>query len=169
MGSAHSVWVTLGLPPLTACVLSRSTLLRFQVALQVNCLRRALDYVHFPGLSLSGSGSQVLHKSTDSVGPVFCAFPRSEQLRRPGAWWVHTPSLAVHLITSPVPPAQFPEKGWNWERMPSLGPSLPLDFQLWLSPACLPDSGRGWASLLLASSPLVFTQSFVLWVGLAVP
>ena len=46
-----------------------------------NCLRRALDCVHFPGLSRSGSGSQVLHKSTDWVGSAFCALPRSKQLR----------------------------------------------------------------------------------------
>ena len=46
-----------------------------------NCQRRALDCVHFPGLSRSGSGSQVLHKSTDWVGPAFCALPRSKQLR----------------------------------------------------------------------------------------
>ena len=46
-----------------------------------NCLRPALDCMHFPGLSLSGSGTQVLHKGTDSVGPAFCALPRSEQLR----------------------------------------------------------------------------------------
>ena len=34
VGCAHSVSATLGLPPLTACVLSQSTLLRLQVALQ---------------------------------------------------------------------------------------------------------------------------------------
>ena len=77
--SAHSVWATLGLLPLTACVLSR--LLRLQVALQGNCLRQALGCVHFPGLCRSGSGSQVLHKGVDSVGPGFCALPRSKQLR----------------------------------------------------------------------------------------
>ena len=39
------------------------------------------ECVHFPVLSHSGSGSQVPHKGTDSVGPAFCAFPRSKQLR----------------------------------------------------------------------------------------
>ena len=34
VGSAHSVPATLGLPLLTACVLSQSTLLRLQVAVQ---------------------------------------------------------------------------------------------------------------------------------------
>ena len=48
-----------------------------------NCLRRALDCVHFPGLSCSGSGSgsRVLHKGTDSVRSAFCALHSSEQLR----------------------------------------------------------------------------------------
>ena len=89
-GSAHSVWSTLGLPPLSGCVLSRSTLLRLQVALQGNWLRQVLGCVHFPGLSRSGSASWVLHKGTDSVGPVFCALARSEQLRGPGAWRMHS-------------------------------------------------------------------------------
>ena len=35
----------------------------------------ALHCVHFPGLSRSGSGSRVFHKSADSVQPAFCAFP----------------------------------------------------------------------------------------------
>ena len=43
-----------------------------------NCLKWALGYVHFPGLSCSGSGSQVLHNGAHSVGPVFCALPRSK-------------------------------------------------------------------------------------------
>ena len=46
-----------------------------------NYLRLALGCMHFPGLSHSGSGTRVLHKGTDSVGPEFCALPRSEQLR----------------------------------------------------------------------------------------
>ena len=44
-------------------------------------LKQALGFVHFPGLSHSGSGSQVLNKGTNLVGPVFCALPRCEQLR----------------------------------------------------------------------------------------
>ena len=80
-GGAQSIWATLGLSPLMACVLSQSARLRLQVALQGNCLKRALDCMPSPGLSRSGSGSLVLHKGTDSVGPAFCALPRSEQLR----------------------------------------------------------------------------------------
>ena len=97
VGSAHSVWATLGLPPLMAYVLSWSTLLRLQVALQGNCSKPALGCVHFPGLSCSGSGSQVLHKGTDLVGHAFCALPRCEELRWPGAQRAYCPRWAVHL------------------------------------------------------------------------
>ena len=108
VGSACNVWATLGLPPLTACVLSWSTLLRLQVALPGNCLsgpwvvctsqvyvaqvqvlgystkaqnRLGLRFVPFPGLS-----------SSDDQVPGECILPR----------WV------VHLITSPVSAARFP-------------------------------------------------------------
>ena len=67
-----------GFAPFMACVLSRSILLRLQVALQGLFPKQALACVHFSGLSHSGSGSQVLNKGTNSVGPVFCALPRSE-------------------------------------------------------------------------------------------
>ena len=53
--------------------------------------------------------------------------------------------------------------------MPSLGPSLPPAFQLWLLPTCLSASGGGWACPQPANSPLVFAQSFVWWAELAVP
>ena len=46
-----------------------------------NCVRPALGCMHFPGLSLLGSGTRVVFRAADSVGPAFCAFPRSEQLR----------------------------------------------------------------------------------------
>ena len=43
VGSAHSVWASLGLPQLTACVPSWSILLRLQFALQGNCLKQTLE------------------------------------------------------------------------------------------------------------------------------
>ena len=46
-----------------------------------NCLRPALGFMHLPDLSCSGSGTQVVLRGTDSVGPAFCVLPRSEQLR----------------------------------------------------------------------------------------
>ena len=65
-----------------------------------DCLKRALGCVHFPGLSRSGSGSQVLHNGTDSAGPAFCALPGSEQLRRPGASRAHSPQVG-RCVSSP--------------------------------------------------------------------
>ena len=65
---------TLGLPPLTrhtAQALGCST---------GNRLRPALGCMHLPGLSRSGSGTEVVLRGADSVGPVFCALPRSKQL-----------------------------------------------------------------------------------------
>ena len=113
VGSARSELATLGLPLLTACVLSRSTLLRLQVSLQGNCLKWVLGCVHFPGLSRSGSGSRVLHKGTDSVGPAFCALPRSEQLRRPSAWRVHSLQVggASYHLPGPSPSVSWVRSG----------------------------------------------------------
>ena len=124
VGSAHSVWATLGLPLLMECVLSWSTVLRLQVVLQGNCLKWVLGCVHFLGLSHSGSGFCILHKGTYSVGPAFCALPRSEQLRLPGAWRVHSPSWAVPLITFPVPDLWFP--GCAAKALPQVGRVSPL-------------------------------------------
>ena len=63
--------------PSSQCVLSWSTLLRLQVALQGNRPKRALGCMHFPGLSCSGSGSRVLHKGADWLGLRFEPFPGS--------------------------------------------------------------------------------------------
>ena len=41
----------------------------------------ALGFLHLPGPSRSGLGTQVVLRGTDSVTPAFCALPRSEQLR----------------------------------------------------------------------------------------
>ena len=103
MGSAHSVWATLGLPPLTACVLFQSSLFRLQVVLQGNCLKQALGCVHYPGLSCSGSGSWVLHKGTDLVGHAFCVLSRFEQLRQPGTWRSHSPQVGSASYHLPIP------------------------------------------------------------------
>ena len=41
----------------------------------------ALGCLHLPGPSRSGSGTRVVLRGADSVGPAFGALPRSEQLR----------------------------------------------------------------------------------------
>ena len=87
VGSARSVWTIPGLPQLTeACAFWICTAQTPGALQGTVCPQQALHFVHFPGLSCLGSGSWVLHKGTDSVWHAFCALPRSEQLRRPGAW-----------------------------------------------------------------------------------
>ena len=51
VGSVSSVWATLVLTLLTACVLPWPTLFRLQAALWGNCLKWALGCMYFPGLS----------------------------------------------------------------------------------------------------------------------
>ena len=99
VGSARSVSATLALSLLMACVLSWSTLLRLQVALQEYCLRWALGCVHFPGLSHS---VQVLRHSTgaDSVGPAFVLFPGPSSRGDQVLCECTLPEWGVHLITS---------------------------------------------------------------------
>ena len=70
VGCARSVWATLGLPPLPTCAFPVYTA-QAPGCPAGNCLRQALGCVHFPGLSRSGSGSRVLHKGADSIGPSF--------------------------------------------------------------------------------------------------
>ena len=131
VGSACSEWTTLHLPQLRAPVLSRSTLLRLQVALQGNFPKRALGFVHFPGLSCSGSGSRVLHKGADSVGPAFCALPRSEQLRWPGAWRAQSPQ-GWGCILLPAPSQQLGFLGVQWACLLRCAMCLFWGADLWL-------------------------------------
>ena len=72
-----------------------------------NCLKQALGCLHFPGLSHSGSRSYVLYKCADSVGPVFCALPRSEQLRWPGAWRAQSPPGRGSILLPSPPQSQL--------------------------------------------------------------
>ena len=43
--------------------------------------RPALGFMHLPDLSHSGSGTHIVLRGANSVGPAFCALPRSEELR----------------------------------------------------------------------------------------
>ena len=58
-----------------------------------NSLLQALGCMHSPDLSCLGSCSRVLHIGANLVGPAFCACPRSEQLRSPGAWQAQSPPV----------------------------------------------------------------------------
>ena len=60
-----------------------------------------LGCMHLPGLSRSGSGSRVLHRGADLVGPEFFAHPRPEKLRWPGAWWAQSSPVEGCDISPP--------------------------------------------------------------------
>ena len=139
-----SVWATLGLPQ--------------QVALQGSCLKRALGCVHFPGLSRSGSGSRVPHKGADSVGPAFCALPRSSSSGDQVLGRCTLPG-AVRLITSPVPAARFPGRAGSGVPCVSSGETVG-ETDLWLQPSqwmsAVQDPRKTWlatGSLLAVCRP----------------
>ena len=80
LACARSASATLGLPPVHGtCSLPAHT------AQVLGCSSGnhpwpALGCLHFPGPSCSGSGTRVVLRGTDSIGPAFCALPSSEQL-----------------------------------------------------------------------------------------
>ena len=96
-----------------------------------NCLMLSLCYMHSPGLRCSGSGSWVLHKGADLVGPAFCARPRSEQLRQPGAWRVQSPPVEGCDL-SPSLSQQLGFLGVQWMRLLRCAVCLFWGANLWL-------------------------------------
>ena len=105
VGSAPSIWTTLGLPQLKAVCASQVYTAWAAGCSAGACPKQALRFVHFPGLG--HSGSQVLCKGTDLVGHVFCAFLRSQYLRQPGVWRAQCPRWTVHLNHLVVQAAWF--------------------------------------------------------------
>ena len=139
-----------------------------------------LHFVPFSGPS--SPGDQVLGECT------LLRFGASYHLPHPSGLvsWVHCLRCAMCLFwgadfwllpSKRMSPVQDPRKAWLatgslvtvwWIRLWGLVcPFLAL--AAFCLPPCLPASSGGWAGLLLASSLLVFAQSFVLWAGLAVP
>ena len=135
-------------------VLPGSTLFRLQGVLQGYCPKWDLHFMHFPGLSLSGSRSWVLRKGTDSVGRAFCALPRSEQLRRPGAWRAHCPRWAVHLNYLPNPSRLV-----SWEHCKSMFSGVPCVSSGELISGCHPPGLYSVSGKI----PLAFVVMLVLW------
>ena len=122
VGSAGSVWAALGLP--------RSQHVRFP---SLHCSGPRLLAGE---LSKAGAGlralprskplrfrSRVLHQGADSVGPAFCALPRSQQLRRPGAWKAR--SLLVGTVSSRLP---RPRRWVSWVAACAPGSGVPCVF-----------------------------------------
>ena len=117
-----------------------------------------LHFVPFPGLR--SSGNQVLGEHT-VPGVRWVLSPLwSQSLGLLGVPQEHRHRCAVCLLLGAdlrlqpswqMSTVQYPRNTWFatgsllplWWRMPSLGPKLPLAFQLWLSPACLSASDVG--------------------------
>ena len=95
-------------PPLTACVLSPSTLLRLQVALQGNCLKWALGCPALPRskpLRFRFSGTPQ-RRRLGGAGVLCPSQVWATQVTRCLASAV-APSWRLHLLASPVPAARF--------------------------------------------------------------
>ena len=133
-----------------------------------NCLRPALSCMHLPGLSRSGSGTLVVLRGADSVGPAFCALlglssSGDEVFGECGRCDLSPPPslplgfLSVHLahLLRQMLTVQNPKKSWlakkpacTLEIMPVWGCDCPLP----ALPAC---HWRGMICHLLALfSPL---------------
>ena len=123
VGSTRSVPATLGLPLLTVRVLPHLHCSGSRLLYR----GQALSCVHFPGPSYSGSGSRVLHKDADSVGPAFCAFPAQAAQAARSLTGTLSPG-AEHLIPSAVPASGSPRTG-----VCALCPFWEADF--WLRPS----------------------------------
>ena len=75
LACARNALATLGLPPLMVHVPSLPTQAQALGCSAGNRLRPALGCMHLPGLSRSGSGTWVVLRGADSVGPAFVPFP----------------------------------------------------------------------------------------------
>ena len=106
VGSARSVWTTLGLPQLTAPVLSRSTLLRFQVALQSKAGSGLHAFPRSKPLRFRFWGTPQRHR----LGWACTLCPSQDRAAQATRCLARALSLGrgVHLITSPIPAAWFP-------------------------------------------------------------
>ena len=96
VGSAHSVSATLGFPCPRPVCFPRLHCSGFRLLYR----DQALSCMHFPGLSHSSSGSRVLRKGADSVGPGFCAIPH---LSSSGILVLDEHTLFKRSMTSPLP------------------------------------------------------------------
>ena len=107
VGSACSVWTTLGLPKLTACAFWFYTAQAAGCSAG-HCPKRDLGFMHFSGLIHSGSGSQALHRAQTLLGMRFVPFPGLSSSGDQVLGEHSDPGRPCILITSPVLDARFP-------------------------------------------------------------
>ena len=120
-----------------------------------NSLMWPLGCMHSLSQNCSGSGSWVLHKGADLVGPAFCARPKSEQLRQPGAWRVQSPPVEGCDL-SPSLSQQLGFLGVQWMRLLRCAMCLFWGADLWLQPSqwmlTIQNPKKSWLSMKSACS-----------------
>ena len=157
--------------------LPRSKLLRFRFLGTPQRHRLGWACILCPSQVWAAQATRYLAIALSPSGRCVLSPPHSQPLSFLGALQGCHLSCALCLLWgadfSQMSTIQDPRKTWLatgslltvWWRMPSLGLRFPLTFRL---PASLPPAGGGTCPQL-ASSPLVFTQFFVLWAGQVVP
>ena len=147
--------------PLWACPCSRCVPLRLYVCSSAGELSEAGPRLHAPPWSKPlGLGSQVALRGADSVGPAFCALPRTKQLRCLAStvsatyrlsrlccsvFWVFAGVPSLGADDCPEPPEVLVSKeaclrfGRQSLTRAAIAPFQPL--RLWL-----PVTGGGWSA-----------------------
>ena len=105
VGSAPSIWTTLGLPQPKAVCASQVYTAWAAGCSAGACPKQALRFVHFPGLGRSGS--QVICKAQTWLGVRFVPFPVPSSSGDQVLGKRTVPGEPCILITSRVPSAQF--------------------------------------------------------------
>ena len=90
------------------CVLSRSTLLSLQLALQGYCPKWALPFVYYPGLGCTGQVLRYSARAQTRFAVRTVPFPGPSSSGDPVLDKHTLPRGMMHLITSLDPAAQFP-------------------------------------------------------------
>ena len=111
--------------------------------------RPALGCMHFPGLSRSGSGTWVVLRGADLVGPAFCALPRSEQLRLLSR--CSTSDLLRRMLTVQTPKKSLLAKKPAFSFVDNVSGAAIAPFQFWLPVTRGGQSAAGYLCTVLCS------------------
>ena len=109
----------------------------------------ALDFLQLPGLSRSGSGTQVVLRGADLVGPAFCALPRSEQLRLLSR--CSTSDLLRRMLTVQTPKKSLLAKKPAFSFVDNVSGAAIAPFQFWLPVTRGGQSAAGYLCTVLCS------------------
>ena len=108
VGSAHSVWTTLGLPQLTAACAFWVYTAQAAGCFAGHCPKQALGFLHFPGLSCLGQVLGYAARAQIRLSMCFVPFPGPSSSGNQVLGKLTVLCGLCILITSPVPAAWFP-------------------------------------------------------------